>query len=102
MATVYLADDLKHHRKVAIKVLRPELGSLLGADRFTREIRIAAGLNHPHILPLHDSGDADGLLFYVMPYIRGESLRQKLGRRSSFRSMKRSASCGRSRPPWIM
>src|SRR5882724_3392434 len=80
MATVYLADDLKHHRKVAIKVLRPELGSLLGADRFTREIRIAAGLNHPHILPLHDSGDADGLLFYVMPYIRGESLRQKLGR----------------------
>ena len=80
MATVYLADDVKHHRKVAIKVLRPELGSLLGPDRFTREIRIAAALNHPHILPLYDSGEADGLLFYVMPYVRGESLRQKLAR----------------------
>ena len=80
MATVYLADDLKHHRKVAIKVLRPELGAVLGPDRFAREIRIAAGLSHPHILPLHDSGEADGLLFYVMPYVRGESLRQKLAR----------------------
>jgi serine/threonine-protein kinase len=80
MATVYLADDLKHHRKVAVKVLRPELGAVLGPDRFAREIRIAAGLTHPHILPLYDSGDADGLLFYVMPYIRGESLRQKLAR----------------------
>jgi serine/threonine protein kinase/Tfp pilus assembly protein PilF len=80
MATVYLADDLRHHRKVAIKVLRPELGSLLGPERFTREIRIAAGLTHPHILPLHDSGEADGLLFYVMPYVRGESLRQRLFR----------------------
>ena len=80
MATVYLADDLKHHRKVAIKVLRPELASVLGPDRFTREIRIAAGLNHPHILPLHDSGEAGGLLFYVMPFVRGESLRQKLSR----------------------
>jgi serine/threonine protein kinase/tetratricopeptide (TPR) repeat protein len=80
MATVYLADDLKHHRKVAIKVLRPELGAALGPERFTREIRIAAGLSHPHILPLHDSGEADGLLFYVMPYVRGESLRQKLSR----------------------
>ena len=80
MATVYLADDLKHRRKVAIKVLRPELGSLLGPERFTHEIRIAAGLTHPHILPLHDSGEADGLLFYVMPYVKGESLRQKLSR----------------------
>jgi serine/threonine protein kinase/tetratricopeptide (TPR) repeat protein len=80
MATVYLAEDLRHHRQVAIKVLRPELGSLLGPDRFTREIRIAAALNHPHILPLHDSGEADGLLFYVMPYVRGGSLRQKLSR----------------------
>ena len=80
MATVYLADDLKHRRQVAIKVLRPELGSMLGPDRFTREIRMAAGLTHPHILPLHDSGEADGLLFYVMPYVRGESLRQKLSR----------------------
>ncbi|MGH7580545.1 MAG: serine/threonine-protein kinase, partial [Gemmatimonadales bacterium] len=80
MATVYLAEDLRHHRQVAIKVLRPELGSLLGPDRFTREIRVAAALNHPHILPLHDSGEADGLLFYVMPYVRGGSLRQKLSR----------------------
>jgi serine/threonine protein kinase/Tfp pilus assembly protein PilF len=80
MATVYLADDLKHRRKVAIKVLRPEVGDLLGLDRFTREIRVAAALNHPHILPLHDSGEADGLLFYVMPYVRGESLRQRLDR----------------------
>jgi serine/threonine-protein kinase len=80
MATVYLADDLKHHRKVAIKVLRPELGTLLGPERFTREIEVAAGLTHPHILPLYDSGDADGVLYYVMPYVRGESLRQKLAR----------------------
>jgi serine/threonine-protein kinase len=80
MATVYLADDLKHSRKVAIKVLRPELGPLLGSERFTREIQVAAGLTHPHILPLFDSGDADGLLFYVMPYVRGETLRQKLSR----------------------
>jgi serine/threonine-protein kinase len=87
MATVYLADDLKHHRKVALKVLRPELGSMLGAERFAREIRIAAGLSHPHILPLHDSGEvrpepSDGapLLFYVMPYVRGESLRHRLAR----------------------
>jgi serine/threonine-protein kinase len=78
MATVYLADDLRHGRQVAIKLLRPELGALLGPDRFTREIRIAAALNHPHILPLHDSGDAGGSLFYVMPYVRGGSLRQKL------------------------
>jgi serine/threonine protein kinase/Tfp pilus assembly protein PilF len=80
MATVYLADDLKHHRKVAIKVLRPELAPLLGADRFTREIRVAAGLNHPHIVALYDSGEADGLLYYIMPYVRGESLRQRLTR----------------------
>src|SRR3954469_3138189 len=87
MATVYLADDLKHHRKVAIKVLRPELGALLGAERFTREIRVAAGLSHPHILPLHDSGaagqqdgGADQLLWFSMPYVRGESLRSKLSR----------------------
>jgi eukaryotic-like serine/threonine-protein kinase len=86
MATVYLADDLKHRRQVAIKVLRPELGSLLGADRFAREIQIAAGLNHPHILPLYDSGAGkrgsgeDQLLWFSMPYIRGESLRQKLNR----------------------
>jgi serine/threonine protein kinase/Tfp pilus assembly protein PilF len=80
MATVYLADDLKHHRKVALKVLRPELGSLLGPERFAREIQVAAGLTHPHILPLYDSGEAAGLLFYVMPYVRGENLRQRLAR----------------------
>ena len=80
MATVYLADDLKHHRQVAIKVLRPELGALLGPDRFVREIRVAASLNHPHILPLYDSGQVGELLFYVMPFVRGESLRQLLER----------------------
>ena len=78
MATVYLAEDLKHHRKVAVKVLRPELAETIGSERFLREIEIAARLTHPHILPLHDSGDADGFLFYVMPYIEGESLRTKL------------------------
>ncbi|HEY0350478.1 MAG TPA: protein kinase, partial [Gemmatimonadales bacterium] len=85
MATVYLADDLKHRRKVAIKVLRPELTAVLGAERFDREIRIVAGLNHPHILPLYDSGTAgtrgsgEGeLLWFSMPHVRGESLRQKL------------------------
>ena len=80
MATVYLADDLKYHRRVAVKVLRPELASVLGADRFLREVEIAASLNHPHILALYDSGEADGLLFYVMPYVKGESLRRKLER----------------------
>ena len=78
MATVYLAEDLKHHRKVAIKVLRPELSAALGPERFLREIEIAANLTHPHILPLHDSGEADGFLYYVMPHIEGESLRDKL------------------------
>lgn len=80
MATVYLADDVKHHRQVAIKVLNPELASVLGPDRFLREVEIAAQLNHPHILPLYDSGEAGGFLFYVMPYIKGESLRHKLAR----------------------
>jgi len=80
MATVYLAEDVKHHRKVAVKVLRPELAAALGAERFLNEIRVTANLQHPHILPLHDSGDADGFLYYVMPYIEGESLREKLNR----------------------
>jgi eukaryotic-like serine/threonine-protein kinase len=80
MATVYLAEDIKHGRPVALKVLRPEIASMLGSERFTREIQIAAGLNHPHVLPLYDSGSADGLLFYVMPPVRGESLRQRLRR----------------------
>jgi hypothetical protein len=78
MATVYLARDLKHERTVAVKVLRPELAAALGADRFLREIRITAKLNHPHILPLLDSGHADGLLYYVMPYVAGGSLRRHL------------------------
>lgn len=80
MATVYLAQDLKHHRPVAVKVLRPELAAALGADRFLREIEIAARLTHPHILPLHDSGEAAGFLYYVMPYMAGESLRDRLNR----------------------
>ncbi|HEY8836027.1 MAG TPA: protein kinase, partial [Chthoniobacterales bacterium] len=69
MATVYLAQDSKHDRTVALKVLHPELASSLGPDRFLREIKLAARLNHPHILPLFDSGQADGFLFYVMPYV---------------------------------
>jgi serine/threonine protein kinase len=80
MATVYLAEDLKHQRRVAIKVLRPELAAALGAERFLREITTTANLRHPHILPLYDSGDADGSLFYVMPYVEGESLRDRLDR----------------------
>ncbi len=80
MATVYLAEDLKHHRKVAVKVLRPELAASLGSERFLREIEIAARLTHPHILPLHDSGEAQGFLYYVMPYVEGESLRGRLNR----------------------
>ena len=80
MATVYLAHDLKHDRPVAVKVLHPELAAYLGAERFLREIRIAARLNHPHILPLHDSGEAGGILFYVMPFVEGESLRDLLTR----------------------
>ena len=80
MATVYLAQDLKHDRKVALKVLKPELAAVLGADRFVVEIKTTAALQHPHILPLFDSGTADGFLYYVMPYIQGETLRDKLNR----------------------
>jgi len=80
MAVVFLAHDLRHDRPVALKVLKPELAAVLGAERFLREIHIAAQLNHPHILPLHDSGDADGLLYYVMPYVEGDSLRRRLTR----------------------
>jgi hypothetical protein len=80
MATVYLAADLKHDRKVAIKVLRPELAAVLGAERFVQEIKTTAALQHPNILPLFDSGEADGFLFYVMPYVEGETLRTKLDR----------------------
>ena len=76
MATVYLAEDLKHERQVAVKVLHPELAAALGPERFLREIKVTAKLTHPHILPVHDSGEADGFLYYVMPFIEGESLRQ--------------------------
>src|SRR5262245_2015355 len=80
MATVYLAQDLKHDRRVALKVLKPELAAVLGAERFVAEIKTTAALQHPHILPLFDSGSADGFLYYVMPFIEGESLRQRLNR----------------------
>ena len=80
MATVYLADDVKHERNVALKVLKPELAAVIGAERFLAEIKTTANLQHPHILPLHDSGEADSLLFYVMPYVEGESLRDRLDR----------------------
>lgn len=80
MATVYLAHDLKHNRHVAVKVLSPELASALGPQRFLREIEITARLQHPHILPVHDSGEADGLLYYVMPFVEGESLRDRMKR----------------------
>ena len=88
MATVYLAADLKHDRKVAIKVLKPELAAVLGAERFVQEITTTASLQHPHILPLYDSGRTGGqsdgrgdeFLFYVMPYIQGETLRERLDR----------------------
>src|SRR5512146_924961 len=80
MATVYLAEDLRHHRKVAIKVLHAELSAVLGPERFLKEIELTASLQHPHILPLFDSGSADGLLFYVMPFVEGETLRSRLER----------------------
>jgi serine/threonine protein kinase/Tfp pilus assembly protein PilF len=80
MATVYVADDRRHDRQVAIKVLRPDVAAAIGAERFLREIAIAARLTHPHVLPLLDSGQAGGSLYYVMPYVRGESLRHRLGR----------------------
>src|SRR5918996_1224768 len=80
MATVYLAQDLRHDRKVALKLMRPELSAVIGAERFLAEIKLTANLQHPHILPLFDSGEADGCLFYVMPVVEGESLRDRLTR----------------------
>jgi serine/threonine protein kinase len=80
MATVYLAHDLKHDRRVALKVLHPELATTLGPERFLREIHLTARLDHPHILPVFDSGAAGGLLWYTMPYVEGESLRERLRR----------------------
>ena len=80
MATVYLAHDQKHNRKVAVKVMRPELAATLGSDRFLREVQVAAQLSHPHILPMHDSGEADGILYYVMPYVDGETLKERIAK----------------------
>src|SRR3954468_10412267 len=80
MATVYLARDLKHQRPVALKVLDPELGAVLGAERFLSEIRVTANLQHPNLLPLFDRGEAGGLLYYVMPFVEGETLRARLDR----------------------
>src|SRR3954462_7345474 len=80
MATVFLARDLRHQRQVALKVLNPELGAVLGAERFLAEIRVTAHLQHPNLLPLFDSGEAYGLLYYVMPFVEGESLRSRLSR----------------------
>jgi serine/threonine-protein kinase len=94
MATVFLAEDLKHRRPVALKVLEPDLAHAIGSERFLQEIEIAARLAHPHILPLHDSGEADGLLYYVMPYVEGESLRDRLDRERQL------PLCLRSLLPW--
>src|SRR6476660_3826060 len=80
MATVYLAQDVRHDRRVALKVLRPELAAVIGAERFLAEIKLTANLQHPHILPLFDSGEADSFLYYVMPFVEGESLRDRLHR----------------------
>src|SRR6478609_1856899 len=80
MATVYLARDVKHNRNVALKVLDPEIGAVLGSERFLSEIRVTAGLQHPNLLPLFDSGEAGGLLYYVMPYVEGETLRHRIDR----------------------
>ena len=80
MATVYLAQDLRHERQVAVKVLDPDLAQSLGAERFLREIKTAANLTHSHILPLHDSGEADGFIFFVMLFVAGGALREKLKR----------------------
>src|ERR1700675_696131 len=80
MATGYVAEDRRHDRRVALKVLRPELAAVIGAERFLAEIKLTANLQHPHILPLFDAGEADGYLFYVMPFIEGETLRDRLNR----------------------
>src|SRR5436190_8411391 len=80
MATVYLAHDVRHDRKVALKLLKPELAAVIGATRFLAEIKTTANLQHPHILSLHDSGEIDGTVYYVMPFVDGESLRDRLTR----------------------
>ena len=100
MATVYLAEDVKHQRKVAVKVLRPELAATLGPDRFAREIAVAARLQHPHILGLLDSGDTDGFFYYVMPYVEGETLRDRLTRAGELPVPDASGSSPRSPRRW--
>ena len=80
MATVYLAEDLRHERKVALKVLKPELAVVVGAERFLTEIKTTANLTHPHILPLFDSGQSESFLYYVMPHVEGETLRERIDR----------------------
>ena len=99
MATVYLAHDVHHDRPVALKVLRPELAALLGPERFLREIRTTARLQHPHILPVHDSGTVAGLLWYTMPYVEGESLRDRLRREPQLPLEDALGSRGRSDSP---
>ena len=99
MAMVYLAEDLRHHRKVAVKVLRPELAAALGPERFLREIATTANLRHPHILPLYDSGEAAGFLYYVMPLVEGESLRDRLDRQKQLPIDEALASRGKSTTP---
>jgi serine/threonine protein kinase len=100
MATVYLAHDLKHQRQVAVKVLREDLSASLGKERFQREITIAAALTHPHILTLIDSGEADGFLYYVMPYVEGPTLRQRLVREGELPVARPCASSGTWPTPW--
>jgi serine/threonine protein kinase len=80
MATVYLAEEVKHGRRVALKVLKPDLAAVVGANRFLAEIKTTANLQHPHVLPLYDSGEADGFLYFAMPYVDGESLRARMDR----------------------
>ncbi len=96
MAVVFLAEDLRHRRRVALKVLRPDLASEIGPGRFLREIETVARLTHPHILPIHDSGEASGFLYYVMPYVEGSPFGGGSPARSSFLSTTRSGSPARS------
>ena len=100
MATVYLAEDVKHRRKVAVKVLRPELAAMLGQERFLAEIRLTARLDHPHILTLIDSGEADGALYYVLPYIRGAYLRQRLDAEKQLPKSTKTVGAGSGRSQW--
>ena len=102
MGTVYLATDRKHARRVAIKVLPPDVAAALGPERFLREISIVARLTHPHILPLYDSGQASGRLYYVMPHVDGESLRQRLDQGPPSRSARHWTSRGTWPTRWPM